>query len=405
MAIGVLALVLRVAFVLAYAPARLPLADGLWYHLEANNIAAGRGFIDPFARTFVGETRASAGHPPLFPVVLAGVSLLGGTSVLAHQLAESVLEALAVVAIGFVGREVAGDRVGLLAAVIAAVYPRLWVNEGLVLSESLYGLTIALVLLASYRLWRRPGLSTAAQLGVAVGLAALCRGETLVFVPLLVVPMIAVVRRISRMRRLVLLAACAMGAFVALAPWTVANLVRFKEPVLISTSFGGVISGANCDETYHGKHLGDWVFECATVPVSGDESQQSAARRRLGTEYALDHMNRLPAVLTARVATTWDVYRPDSVERAATGWARGPLKRYAFYLLVPIAAAGAIVLRRRRDVPVFPLLVPAVAVTLTVALTWGSPRFRLPADVGFIVLAAVAFDAWGRRLLGGAGPR
>jgi 4-amino-4-deoxy-L-arabinose transferase-like glycosyltransferase len=403
-AVGVVALGMRVAFVLSYAPDRLPFADGLWYHLQANDIAEGRGFIDPFARAFLGETRASAGHPPLFPVVLAGVSFLGGTSVLAHQLTECVLEALAVVAIGFVGRSVAGDRAGLLAAGIAAGYPRLWVNEGLVLSESLYGLTIALMLLASYRLWRRPGLGAGAQLGIAVGLAALCRGEALVFLPLLVVPLIVAVRRASRRRRVGLLVASAAGALVAIGPWTVANLPRFEEPVLISTSFGLVVSGANCDGTYQGRYLGGWDIKCASVHVAGDESQQSEASRRLGTAYALDHVNRLPAVMSARIGRTWDVYKPGAFERSATGWARGPLKRYGFYVLVPLAAAGAIVLHRRRDVPVFPLLVPAAAVTLTVALTWGSARFRLPADVGFIVLAAVAFDAWGRRLLDSGGP-
>jgi hypothetical protein len=55
--------------------------------------------------------------------MLAGVSFFGGTSVVAHQLTEVALDTLAVAAIGLVGREVVSDRVGVIAAVLAAVYP------------------------------------------------------------------------------------------------------------------------------------------------------------------------------------------------------------------------------------------------------------------------------------------
>jgi hypothetical protein len=64
----------------------------------------------------------------------------------------------------------------------------------------------------------------------------------------------------------------------------------------------------------------------------------------------------------------------------------------AWYALVPVAIAGAIVLRRRRTT-VLPLVATIAAVAIGVALTWGSLRFRIPVDVSLIVLAAVALDA------------
>ena len=48
-------------------------------------------------------------------------------------------------------RAVAGDRAALIAAFLAALYPYLWVNDGLIMSESFTGLFVVGALLAAYR--------------------------------------------------------------------------------------------------------------------------------------------------------------------------------------------------------------------------------------------------------------
>jgi 4-amino-4-deoxy-L-arabinose transferase-like glycosyltransferase len=387
--ITIIALLVRIAFHVAYSPAQLPFSDGLWYHTQANFFVDGHGFIDPFAYAFRGQTLQSAGHPPLFVFALAAVSFLGGTSVVAHQLTEIALDTLAVATIGLVAREVAGDRAGVIAACIAAVYPRLWATEGEVLSESLYAVTIASMLLAAYRFWRSPSLGRALVLGLTVGLAALCRGEGLLFLPMLVLPVVELVPRVQA-RRPALLLAAAVGALVVLSPWTIYNATRFKEPVLISTSLGWVVSGANCDATFHGKGLGLWDIQCSARPVTGDESQQSGQVRRLGTSYALDHIGHLPVVMAARVGRVLELFHPDPFTFGPS-WVR-LLMLGAWYGLIPVAIAGTVVLRRRR-VTLLPLVATVAAVMTSVALTWGSLRFRVPVDVTFIVLAAIALDA------------
>ncbi|HJO19364.1 MAG TPA: hypothetical protein QF865_03360, partial [Acidimicrobiales bacterium] len=66
------------------------------------------------------------------------------------------------------------------------------------------------------------------------------------------------------------------------------------------------------------------------------------------------------------------------------------LLQYA--LLLPAAIAGAFLLRRRRR-PLFLLLAwPAIA-TFVAALTMGTTRYRVSAEVAIVVLAAVAADA------------
>ncbi|HEY8216818.1 MAG TPA: hypothetical protein VIH82_06780, partial [Acidimicrobiia bacterium] len=59
-----------------------------------------------------------------------------------------------------------------------------------------------------------------------------------------------------------------------------------------------------------------------------------------------------------------------------------------YYLLLPLAVAGAVLMRRRRLV-FWPLVVLAVYVTVMSALSYGTIRFRIPAEVGIVVLAAV----------------
>ena len=62
-----------------------------------------------------------------------------------------------------------------------------------------------------------------------------------------------------------------------------------------------------------------------------------------------------------------------------------------YAVLVVLACVGGYLLRR--DPALFPLLAMPVLVTLTGVLFWGNPRFRRPAELVIVVLAAVAIDA------------
>ena len=66
-------------------------------------------------------------------------------------------------------------------------------------------------------------------------------------------------------------------------------------------------------------------------------------------------------------------------------------------VIVIAAVAGAVVLRGRGRT-VWPLLATVVTVTITAALFYGQVRFRIPAEVALVVLAAVAVDEVVRRV-------
>ena len=82
----------------------------------------------------------------------------------------------------------------MLAAFLAAIYPNLWINDGLILSESLYAALMGIVILAAYQFWKVPSLRTSALLGLSVGVATLTRSEGLLLLPGLVLPLAVMLR-------------------------------------------------------------------------------------------------------------------------------------------------------------------------------------------------------------------
>ena len=71
-------------------------------------------------------------------------------------------------------------------------------------------------------------------------------------------------------------------------------------------------------------------------------------------------------------------------------------------LVVPVAIAGAVALRRLGR-PSWPFLAQGVAVSLVSALVYGLPRFRVGWDVAACVLVAVAIVYWGQPIRPRAG--
>jgi 4-amino-4-deoxy-L-arabinose transferase-like glycosyltransferase len=369
------------------------IGDALTFHLEGGHLAHGEGFRRIF------EDVPTAEHPPLFIVLLAGFVLFGADGILAQQLLLGIVGAATVVLIGLLGRRVAGDLVGLLAALVAAVHPLLWLADGALMSESLYGPFVVAALLAACAYVAKRSAARAALVGALIGFAALTRGEALLLVPLLALATLVRAPLPGR-ARLAHLGALVAAFAVVLAPWSIRNALTFDAPVLISANADGVWAGANCEPTYYGTIVGSWDFPCYGRRPAGDEAEQSREYRRRGMRYMREHIERVPVVLAARAGRVWDLYRPDQNRVFAASEGR-PLRSerlgvLLYWLLLPVAIAGAWVLRRRGHVLAI-LLAPAVMVTITALLSYGSTRFRFAAEPSIVVLAAVAADALVRR--------
>jgi hypothetical protein len=379
--------------------------DAVEFHLLAQAIVDTHSYIQPFPWLFEHHRVVTAEKPPLYPTYLAGWTAVGLSTYKWHLVASSVLGAGTVGAIGAVARRAAGDRAGLIAAALAALYPSLVVQDATLRSESLYVLLVALAVLAAYRLAAQARPGRGAVLGAAIGLAALTRSEALLLVVLLAVPALWLGTP-SGGRLRPALAICA-GCAVLVAPWLARNWIAFDRPTSISTNEGGLLAGANCGRAYHGELVGTWpCFPGArSVPRAAGPANEAASSARLragGLRYARDHAGRTPAVAAVRVLRTWALWDPadqarlesffDDRELRYGRWAQGSL-----YLMALLAVAGAVVLRRRGE-PLRLLLALPVLVCLVAATAYGSARFRAPGEVALVVLAAAALDAAGTRL-------
>jgi hypothetical protein len=277
-------------------------------------------------------------------------------------------------------------------------------------------------------------------LGLALGLAALTRGEALILLGILVLPLLWGLRSFG-WRSVVSWAAITwlVGALV-IAPWITFNLRRFQDPVFMTSSTGAVLSSANCDLTYYGDYIGYYgncfdqyvaqgkligvipgcdqaAVDAAQKDPTGDEarkcwpsdaldaSQRDAPGRQLALQYMKDHVGRLPVVMAARVGRMWDLYVPElgrSDERLGQNvrlnWqveGRGKVSSEVgvlmFYALLPLGALGGWWLWRRR-IPISPLVSMTVVITVTAAFTFGITRYRVPVDVVLVVAGAVGIE-------------
>jgi 4-amino-4-deoxy-L-arabinose transferase-like glycosyltransferase len=397
----VLGAVVRIAYLFHGAPV-LVLGDGFGYHFEASRIADGLGYTSA-----IGDVGAEmAHHPPGWVTLLAGVAEFGWRDMRAHQVTGVVIGLGLIVVTALVGRRYAGRRVGVVAAFLAAAYPGFWVLEAQILSEPL-GLVVAgLLMLVLADLWERPTLARALLAGAVSGALALVRSEQLALLAIAVAPILLLNTRISFYRRLAWTGAATLTALVLIAPWTIYNLGRFEEPVLVSTNVGGTLLAGNCPPTtYAGELMGHYDSRCNTQLARSmpglDRSQREPEHRRVAFENVRDNVDRLAATVLARYGRTLGVFRPAQTVGFAASWlgsATWPVWAWvaSFWLIAPLAVYGSVLLRRARAFQ-WPLVAPLVITLLVVTVAYGEPRYHTPADLGIVVLAAVGLDHLTRR--------
>src|SRR3954470_2262147 len=182
---------LRAVFALAVAAhSQTPRGDPRFFHLAANLLADGHGYIAPLPFLDHGSVIASTEHPPLWSALLAVFSAAGARSDEAHELVACAVGAATIACAGALGRRAGGERAGLLAAAAVAVYPVFVAMDGSLMSEPPYALAIALTLVLAFRLLDHPSGRRAAALGFAIGLATLVRGEAIGLLVVLLVPVL-----------------------------------------------------------------------------------------------------------------------------------------------------------------------------------------------------------------------
>ncbi|HQZ36011.1 MAG TPA: glycosyltransferase family 39 protein [Ilumatobacteraceae bacterium] len=380
----------RVTYLLTKWNVPLSLNDSIYYSGQAQQLAHGRFFRELFV------DRPGAEHGPLTSLLMAPVSF--GDDFLRWQRCVTVVCGIALVwMLGMLGARLGGSRVGVVAAGIAAIAPNLWVNDGLVMSESVSMLLVACVLWCALDAVECATRRSFVLLGVALGLAALARSELALLAPLVLI-WVALCRRRSGVSVWAAVIPVAASAAVVLLPWLAFNMTRFENPVLLTTNDGTTWLGANCDDTYSGEVLGGWSLRCVIADpdyrYDEEPSVRSSRQRAIAVSYIRHHLTEVPEVVLARVGRTLDLHGLSDLVHQDVGEERPEWVAWAgivtFWMMAVASVVGALRLGRRyRSL----LLAPFVVVLCTTVLFYGGHRIRSSAEPSLVLLTAVAVTA------------
>jgi 4-amino-4-deoxy-L-arabinose transferase-like glycosyltransferase len=405
----VVALVTRVQNVARTKVGAKLYGDAFDYYMQGKSLAEGHGFTQTLATFRIntdlpsGTLVPTAAHPPGFTVFLAFLQKIGLTTPLQQRYALCVLGTLSVVVIVFAARRMFGPRSALVAGAIAALYPNLWISDGLLMAESLFIFGFALGIFGTYAYLAERRWQPLAVASVGFTIAMSTRPEQVLCFPLIILP--AVLGRTTaswpvRLRHLGLAAAFPL---LVLVPWTAYNATRFAKPVLFTTGSGQTLLQGNCRNTYSGELLGSVSYHCMLShllpkPDPGeipDESVQDAHYRKLAFEYMKFHRWEVPKVMAAREGRLWGVYRIGQqniadhfIERRGSltlvEWAQR-----SYWVLGALALVG-IWRFRKEDIVLYPLLAEVGITAFVTALTFGNTRYRAGVEVCIILLATAA---------------
>jgi len=415
-AIVALALLVRVATI-ALDTGYVPLQDDWDYDRHARSIAAGDGFPDSY---YVADRGPSALRAPGYPYFLAGVYVVSGDSIDAGRYVNALLGALAVFLLYLVTSRIWGRRIGLIAAVGAAIFPPLVVLSRDLLSESLFIVLELGTVLAVLEYRRQRWLRWAVLAGLLAGLAALTRNPG----PALVLPVLIGlwVQRPRFSWRAAGPPALALACVVlAIAPWTVRNAIEFGRLIPLTSGTGFALAGTYNEVSRDDeRNPGSWrtprvVPEYTPLFLARgvDEGTLDATLRSRATSFALAHP------LYVAEVSGWNLLRMfelsggsvvelngDLVETRGIGSADPLVERVALALAVALALVGLYVLVRRRTWrdgrlvprgPLFLWLVPILLIAVSIPVN-GLPRQRTPIDPFILILAAIGLAwLWDRR--------
>jgi 4-amino-4-deoxy-L-arabinose transferase-like glycosyltransferase len=408
------ALIVRVAIVLASKGHYVPVNDSADFMRIATSIKSGHGF----GPTQVpGAHGPSAFRTPLYPALLAALFSVTGVSVTAGRLFTALVSTGFVAAFGALGWRLGGRRMGLVCLIAAAVYPPFLLASYGLQYEAVFLLLTTLALLAALQ-WRlqpeRIWLLVAA--GLLTGLAVLCR-ET---AALVLVPVWVFIwqgrRTISGRRLFALLGTVTVSALVVVVPWTIRNAVTLHAFIPVSDSPDEALAGSyNATTLADTANLGRWIVPYGdptdlrlfqALGPSPTEEQVMSMYRTAATNYIEDHPASVPKMVGWNTVRLFDLrgFQDATYLAPYVPWNTRLVKLsvVSFWILAPIAVAGLFT-RRARSIPKAVWAYP-VLMFLTLVFTTADIQYRVALEPFFLILGAAAAVTWyERRVLRGSG--
>jgi dolichyl-phosphate-mannose-protein mannosyltransferase len=405
-AIGIfcLALLVRVIYNNTVAHNYFPLHDSLFYQTIGLNIVKEHCFcLHPYISTVY--------RAPLWPFIIGAISIVFGPGDYYARLFLCLVGSGTCVLIYLFARDLFGWRIGVLAGIMAGVYPELYIYDGWLYTESLYIFLLFAVCYGLYRLQRAPRGNWRIWItcGILLGLLSLTRPNGILVIGLFIAwaLMMAWQKLLPWRPTARGMLATTLIAIVLIAPWTVRNYLVSHTFIPVATGDGTVLLGAYNDEILTTPGFkGLWIdplksrpdvakpyplFTC-TPPceVAREEAYKNAAVQWIG-----EHISIMPHLLKLHLLNMW---QPDTHEadlptdrfpnQKSSQIVLAMMKTFPIAIFILAALGFAVTLWRWHELL---FLYSIIALTIAQGLIfYGSARFRAPIEPILILLAASA---------------
>ena len=359
-------------------------AEGYWE--LAGHIAAGEDYsiYDPPRRLL---------RMPGFPALIALSRFVFGDNPFAARILLAIVGTIACGLTYWLGCELGGEAVGVMAAAYTAVSPAICLFSVLFLSETAFAAAMLASLIAAAKLTRRKlehrpissaQLGLATQTGVLVGLATYIRPTWLLVGPGLSLLILFYGHQSMRSKLVVSLVICLALGFV-LAPWTIRNAWVTGHFVPTTLWVGpSLYDGLNPDAT--GDSDMDF-FEKDRLLQTMSEYEMDQEYRRRSWAFAFAHPQKVLSLAQVKQLRYWGP-APNTPQ-----FNHSLIHAVAWLVYVPLillACLGAWF--SRRDVWLLILTAAPIFYFASLHLLFvGSLRYRLPAEYPLAVLAAIGF--------------
>lgn len=364
-----------------------------------------------------GPEEAQIFRTPGYPLLLAPLFWTGGGQprVIWARVQSAAFGTLAVAGVCWLGWRLFDARTGLIAAAMATFYPGAVAISAFVLSEAPFCPMMLLHLALWTAAWRAASPRRAALLAVFAGLAAggatLIRPSWLLFAPFaLVVGLVSGDRKgradaglplpqalpKGRGRHAWIGALMLAGLIIAMAPWWIRNARLSGRFVPTTSQVGaslydglnpGATGGSNMELVPEAvEELRGWAAAGELERDVALELEIDRGFRAAASTFARDNPAKVARLAGRKLVRMWNLW-PN--EPSFSAW---PLRLVVLLTYLPILALGIMGAVRtiHRGWPYIMCWLPAVYFTVLHVVFVGSIRYRQPAMLGVIVLAAGA---------------
>jgi len=386
------------------------------YSVVAENLARGYGFVaEPGGEPIVWRA-------PLYPAFLAAIyALFGEHNETGVFLAQSVLDSLTAVLIFYMGPRLFGEAVGFVSAVTFALHPLSAYYSLRFLSEPLFTLAFTAVIASWIAAATSRRIIAYMTVGALIALASLVKPIALGLWPLLASCALYQLRE-EPVRAWLAATALTVACLIALSPWALRNYRVTGELVAVATG-GGYALWLGNQMVSEGKE--DWEVDDMTrahlfarrsaviagneeadrflIPVPSRPSIRSATQPvhisvpeddaflKAAWREMVSHPFGTALLTTRKLFRFWfKIFLPDN------RWAQSYITLFQTFFL-GVAVLGLLE-AKRREIPVFALILPVIFLAVVHALTFATIRYSIPTVPVMTIFMSVGLQVAVRRL-------